>query len=208
MSTSLATVDWQDLDEAARARVREIYDASFPEELTAPFEDLLVDRMLGLVSPEEGVVGLALVRDLGRGDADTGWTFLRYFAAGPRGRGVGSAMLAALAATLRAEGRSVLLWDVEDPDEPGIGEAPVTEHRRRIAFYERAGGRLLDVPWWRPPHEDGHEPHLRLMALPLGDQTLPPLADLVRGVLLHRYGCDAHHQATVRTLASLTAVGP
>lgn len=208
MSRPLATVDWRDLDELARARVREIYDASFPEELTAPFEDLLVDRMLGLVSPEEGVVGLALVRDLGRGDADTGWTFLRYFAAGPRGRGVGSAMLAALAATLRAEGRTVLLWDVEDPDEPGIGEDAITEHRRRIAFYERAGGLLLDVPHWRPPHEDGHEPHLRLMALSLGAQPLPGLAELVRGVLLHRYGCDVDHQATVRTLESLPSHEP
>lgn len=208
MSRPLATVAWTDLDEPARARVREIYGASFPEELTAPFEDLLVDRMLGLVSPEEGVVGLALVRDLGRGEADTGWTFLRYFAAGPRGRGVGSAMLAALADTLRGEGRSVLLWDVEDPDEPGIGEESVTEHRRRIAFYERAGGRLLDVPWWRPPHEDGHEPHLRLMALPLGADPLPGLADLVRGVLLHRYGCGADHQATIRTLESLTLDRP
>ena len=61
--------------------------------------------------------GLAVVRELG----STGWTFLRYYAVGARGGGTGSAMLEQLAAQLSREGGSLLVWDVEDPDEPGLG---------------------------------------------------------------------------------------
>ncbi|ANH39707.1 hypothetical protein I601_3300 [Nocardioides dokdonensis FR1436] len=97
-------------------RVRDIYDEAFPEELRVPFEDLLVDRLLVRVSGSGQPEGLAVVRALG----PTGWTFLRYYAVGARGGGIGSAMLDQLAAALAREGGSLLVWDVEDPDEPGL----------------------------------------------------------------------------------------
>lgn len=187
------------LTDAEVARVREIYESAFPDELTAPFEDLLADRLLVRVE-DDGPTGFALVRDLG----ETGWTFLRYYAVGPRGRGVGSRMWADLTALLAAEGRTRLVWDVEDPDEPGLADHAVEEHRRRIVFYERLGGRLLPVREYFPPHDDGHAPALLLMDAPLGAPSGegPPLRDLVVGVYARRYGLAADHPAVRRTLAA------
>lgn len=175
--------------------VEAIYRGAFPDELLVPFEDLFVDRLLVLLD-EDGPAGFALVRDL----TETSWTFLRYYAVGRRGRGTGSLMWAELTAVLTAEGRSRLVWDVEDPDEPGLSPAAADEHRRRIVFYERLGGRLLPVREYLPPHDDGHAPQLRLMDLPLAPGDAPTLRELVEGVYRHRYGLDADHPAVRRTL--------
>ena len=177
------------------AAVREIYASAFPEELTVPFRDLLVDRLLVRIEAD-GPTGFALVRDLG----PTGWTFLRYYAVGRRGRGIGSRMWADLTALLAAEGRTRLVWDVEDPDEPGIPAHAVEEHRRRIVFYERLGGRLLPVRDYFPPHDDGHAPALRLMDQPLGGAADVPLRSLVEGVYERRYGLLADSPVVRRTL--------
>lgn len=177
------------------AAVRAIYEGAFPDELQAPFDDLLVDRLLAYVDAD-GPAGLALVRDLG----PTPWTFLRYYAVGRRGRGTGSTMWAELAALLAAEGRTRLVWDVEDPDEPGLSPALVEEHRRRIIFYERLGGRLLPVREYEPPHDDGHAPRLLLMDTPLGAGDEAPLRDVVEAVLQWRYGRDVSDPVVRRTL--------
>jgi hypothetical protein len=183
------------LSPAQLARVERIYAEAFPDELRAPFPDLFADRMLVLVD-EDGPAGLALVRDL----AGTTWTFLRYYAVGRKGQGTGSLMWGELTATLAAEGRTRLVWDVEDPDEPGLTEQSVAEHRRRIAFYERLGGRLLPVREYHPPHDDGHEPRLLLMDVPLGPGDRATLRELVEGVYWLRYGRDPEHPNVRRTL--------
>jgi hypothetical protein len=176
--------------------VRRIYEEAFPADLRVPFPDLFVDRLLVRVE-DDGPTGLALVRDLG----PTGWTFLRYYAVGTRGRGTGSAMWADLVALLAAEGRTRLVWDVEDPDEPGIGAELVEEHRRRIVFYERLGGRLRPVRDYLPPHDDGHAPRLLLMDRPLVDpDPVVPLRELIEGVYLRRYGLAADSPVVRRTL--------
>jgi GNAT superfamily N-acetyltransferase len=177
------------------AAVRSIYESAFPEELTVPFADLLADRLLVRVE-DDGPTGFALVRDLG----PTGWTFLRYYAVGPRGRGVGSLMWASLTGLLAREGRTRLIWDVEDPEEPGIPAHAVEEHQRRIVFYQRLGGRLLPVSDYFPPHDDGHAPALRLMDQPLGGAADVPLRALVEGVYARRYGLPADSPVVRRTL--------
>ncbi|WP_205472314.1 GNAT family N-acetyltransferase [Nocardioides sp. SYSU D00038] len=180
-------------------RVRAIYEDAFPEALRVPFADLLVDRMLvGVV--DAAPVGLALVRDLVADDgADSGWTFLRYYAVGTRGRGDGSRLWAAVTDRLRREGRRLFVWDVEDPDEEGLSPAEVEEHRRRIVFYERLGGRLLPVRDYHPPH-DGFAPRLLLMSQELAPGADPDLRSLVEGVFALRYGAGPDHPAVVRTL--------
>ncbi|MDN4175115.1 hypothetical protein QWY28_19275 [Nocardioides sp. SOB77] len=191
-------VEAAELSPADLAQVRGIYEASFPDELTAPFEDLLVDRLLVHVDAD-GPAGLALVRDLG----PTTWTFLRYYAVGRRGRGTGSTMWAHLVGLLAAEGRTRLVWDVEDPDEPGLSPDAVDEHRRRISFYERLGGRLLPVRDYEPPHDDGHAPRLLLMDASLGPQPDPaPLREVVEAVFRWRYGRTADDEVVRRTLAA------
>ena len=198
----MTLVEVDALGEAEVAAVRAIYGSAFPDELTVPFEDLLADRLLVRVE-DDGPTGLALVRDLRSGLDDTGWTFLRYYAVGPRGRGVGSRMWRELTALLAAEGRTRLVWDVEDPDEPGIADHLVEEHRRRIVFYERLGGRLLPVREYFPPHDDGHAPALLLMDAPLRDAVAGPgLRDLVVGVYQHRYGLTAENPVVRRTLVA------
>ena len=191
-----ATLGTGDLD-----RVRAIFEEAFPEDLQVPFADLFRDRMLVLVD-DGGPVGLALVRDLAGADGDTGWTFLRYYAVGRKGAGLGSLMWRALTARLAEEARTRLVWDVEDPDEPGIAPHAVEEHRRRIVFYERLGGRMLPVRDYFPPHDDGHAPALRLMDQPLGGAGDVPLRDLVEGVYERRYGVPADSPAVRRTLRS------
>jgi hypothetical protein len=178
-------------------RVRGIYEDAFPDELQVPFADLFVDRLLVHVD-EDGPAGFALVRDLGT----TGWTFLRYYAVGRRGRGTGSRMWGELTALLADEGRTRLVWDVEDPDEAGLADHLVEEHRRRIVFYERLGGRLRPVRNYLPPHDDGHAPRLLLMDAPLGSphEAEPPLRVLVETVYLRRYGVPASDPAVRRTL--------
>ncbi|TIC86473.1 hypothetical protein [Nocardioides sp. GY 10127] len=182
--------------------VRAIYEDAFPAELRADFDALLVDRLLVRVSPAGEPEGLALVRALG----GTGWTFLRYYAVGARGGGVGSAMFADLRRVLAAEGGSLLVWDVEDPDEPGLHAHEVDEHRRRIRFYERNGGVLLPVTDYAPPHGDdlaGHAPRLRLMCAPLGDSALPPTRDVVLAAFTLRYDLAPSHPAVLAALASI-----
>lgn len=197
----------EELDADAVATVRRIYEDAFPAELRAPFDDLLVDRMLVWVDAAAGDEpggpgGLALVRDL----ADTGWTFLRYYAVGRRGQGLGSRMFRALTDELAAEGRTRLVWDVEHPDEPGLPDAVVEEHRRRIVFYERLGGRVLPVREYRPPHEDGHAPPMLLLTADLVPRSAPERPEDVRAVVEavyhHRYGRAPDDPAVQWTLAA------
>lgn len=191
----LRLVEAAALSPAELADVERIYVGAFPDELQAPFPDLFADRMLVLLD-DAGPAGLALVRDL----AGTTWTFLRYYAVGRRGQGTGSAMWTELVGLLAAEGRTRLVWDVEDPEEPGLPVEMVHEHRRRIAFYERLGGRLLPVREYHPPHDDGHEPRLLLMDAPLGSGDRATLRELVEGVYWLRYGRDPDHPNVRRTL--------
>ena len=191
-----------ELSPAQLARVRAIYDDAFPPDLRADFETLLVDRLVVRLDPDGTPEGLAVLRPLG----DTGWVFLRYYAVGVRGGGVGTAMLGELADLLASEGRSLLVWDVEDPDEPGLSADHVTEHQRRITFYERAGGVLLPVRDYAPPHGEDlaeHAPALRLMCLPLGDAPLPPARDVLVATMTLRYDLAPDHPAVLRALDSL-----
>ncbi|GAA1773038.1 hypothetical protein GCM10009795_018960 [Nocardioides hankookensis] len=191
----MSLVDAASLSAEQRGTVRAIYEDAFPDELQVPFDDLFVDRMLVLLD-EDGPAGFALVRDLD----ETPWTFLRYYAVGRRGRGTGSAMWRLLTDRLAAEGRTRLVWDVEDPDEAGLSSELVDEHRRRIVFYERLGGRLRPVRDYLPPHDDGHAPQLLLMDTPLADEPEPALRDLVETVYLRRYGVPADDATVRRTL--------
>lgn len=182
-------------DLAARA----IYEASFPPSLRAPWSALVDHRaderfvvLIDTEPPATGdgdVAGIALIRRLG----DTRMAFVRYLAVDPtrRDRGFGSQLVAHLRETLRADGIGVLLLDVEKP----VG-AHAEDDRRRIAFYERCGLSLLDVPDYAPPEhgETGEIVPLLLMGEVLdGGEPLTGtrLDAAVRAVLLHRYDVES-----------------
>jgi GNAT superfamily N-acetyltransferase len=185
---------------------REIYEAGFPPAERAAFEELLDvrgdERMQLLLAGGEdgGVLGLALVRDLG----DTDWTFLRYFvvAAERRGQGVGGRLWSALCRDLAARGRVRLLLDVEDPDDPAADPHEVLERQRRVRFYQRAGADLIEVDSYAPPHH-GQPGTLTMPLRPMGARLDPaggahPLeldagaaAGLIAAVMRFRYGVKA-----------------
>lgn len=173
-------------EDAARA----IYEASFPPSLRAPWQHLVEhrpdERFVVLVDADATPVGITLIRRLG----DTDMAFVRYLAVDPtrRDRGLGGRLVSLLRDMLRVDGIGVLLLDVERP----VGEH-AHDDERRIAFYQRCGLSLLEVPDYAPPEhgETGEIVPLLLMGEVL-DGGLPLRGDrleaAVRAVLLHRYG--------------------
>lgn len=186
----MTEVTLRDYEPADGETLRAIYEESFPPSLRAPWTDLVEhrgdERLHVLMDTDAAPVGLALTRRLG----DTGMAFVRYLAVDPsrRDRGLGQTLVARLREVLREEGTGVLLLDVEKP----VG-AHALDDRRRIAFYERCGLAVLDVPGYAPPEHGstGEIVPLLLMGEVLddgGDLTGSRLDAAVRAVLLHRYG--------------------
>lgn len=215
--TERLLVAFAGLDHAHQSAVREVYESSFPLALRAPWEEIMAGRpdeqllvLLDEDSREESPVGLVLVRHLG----DTSMSFMRYFVvdARRRGRGHGSALFATLAARLRDAGRSILLLDVEDPDQRPDDSPERRDDLRRIDFYRRHGVHMLAVREYFPPDhgQDGEQPRLLLMGAPLTDAAEgfllgpapegPALRDAVTAVYLHRYGLDPDHPVVRATL--------
>ena len=162
-----------DLDPGRAGEVRRIYEDGFAPHLRADFASLTTGRedtesALALVQGGQPR-GFVMLRPLG----PHGWMFLRYFVAGQRGQGLGGIMWDQLMAWLRAGRYPLLVWDVEDPDEPGTDPAEVEIRNRRIRFYERHGGRLLPVEGYGNPHGDDWTP-MRLMAAPTPGGTERP----------------------------------
>lgn len=172
------------------AQVRRIYEDGFAPHLRAGFASLTTGR-------EAGESALALVQGgeprgfiMLRPLDGSGWMFLRYFVAGQRGQGLGGIMWDRLMAWLGAGHYPLLVWDVEDPDEPGCDPAEVEIRNRRIRFYQRHGGRLLPVQGYGNPHGDDWTP-MRLMAAPApGGTERPGTPAIVAAVYRYRWGLD------------------
>ena len=70
----------------------------------------------------------------------TGWMFLRYFVvARPARPGAGRDHVGTADRLAADAGYTLLVLDVEDPDEPGCDPAEVQIRNRRIRFYQRHG---------------------------------------------------------------------
>lgn len=190
------------LDPAGTEAARRIYETGFPPELSADFADLASraepsETPLALVSGGHPC-GFVMLRRLG----DTGWIFLRYFVVDERlrGQGVGTIMWERLLAWVRAQGSPLMIFDVEDPGEPGCDPAEVTIRNRRISFYQGNGARLLPVTGYQTPHEDPHgdgwTPMLLMAAQSEpgvagpGDEIVPAI---VAAVYEHRWRLPPDH---------------
>jgi GNAT superfamily N-acetyltransferase len=157
----------ESLSPAAVAAVRRIYEEGFPPHQRAEFSAVTDERRdgeLALALVRGGQPrGFALLRPLG----GTGWIFLRYFVVDEdqRGQGIGGLMWDQLTARLRGEGFALLVFDVDDPDEPGCGPGQARVRSRRIRFYQRHGAGLLPVTGYRTPHADPGAPDWTPMLL-------------------------------------------
>ncbi|MDG4795635.1 GNAT family N-acetyltransferase [Micromonospora sp. WMMD1082] len=189
------------LDGVTLADVEALYTSSFPDRLRAPFPDLLRDDVTVAVI-NGTLAGFAVSRDL----AHTPWVFLRYFTVAARGRGLGTQLWRRLCRRWAAHGRSWVLLDVEDPDEPGIDHTDQTLRHRRVAFYRRLGVQVLPIRDYAPPHQTAAHP-LRLLAADTRAAATAPLhtahlRDVVLTVYRHRYGLPADDPIVHRTLRS------
>lgn len=182
--------------------VRQIFEEAFSARLRSPFENLLADQMYVLT---DGPLprGFAVLRKLG----PTPWIFLRYFAVGPRGQGVGAAFWTQLVQHLAETGYTRIVWDVEDPSEDGTDPDEAEIRLRRIAFYTRLGGVVLPVSDYREPEGQGSHPMLLMTAdlAPPPDQPLTraDVRDIVINVYRYRYQLDERHPLTEAALRSL-----
>ena len=190
-------------------RVRAIYEAGFPAWLRADFGSLVAGRQPGelpLALTEEGrPVGFAMLRPLG----PTGWMYLRFFVvdAASRGRGVGGILWTQLTGWLRESGYSLLVFDVEDPDESGCEPEETRLRWRRIAFYRRHGAGVLPVTGYRTPHDDAGDGPWTPMVLMAAGLTAgePPTATaaglraVVAAVYRHRWSLAPDHPQVTAT---------
>jgi GNAT superfamily N-acetyltransferase len=190
-------------------RVRAIYEGGFPDWLRADFGSLLGGRQPGelpLALTEEGrPAGFAMLRPLG----PTGWMYLRFFVvdAASRGRGLGGILWTQLTGWLRESGYSLLVFDVEDPDEPGTEPEELQIRRRRIAFYRRHDAAVLPVTGYRTPHDDAGEGPWTPMVLMAAGLTAadPPTATaaglraVLDAVYRHRWSLAPDHPQVTAT---------
>jgi GNAT superfamily N-acetyltransferase len=186
--------------------VRRIYEAGFAPHLRADFPELIGEREPGelafALTADGQPRGFAMLRPLG----PTGWIFLRYFVidAGQRGRGLGGELWTLLTAQLRESGYSLLVFDVEDPAEPGTGQLEVAIRIRRIVFYQRHGASVLPVTGYRTPHGDAAESAwtpMLLLAAGLSDGAPPAasLRDVVEAVYRYRWSLAPDHPQVAST---------
>ena len=128
-----------------------------------------------------------------------------------RGGGVGAALIAAGLERWLAGGALLVLGEVERPDlfpaHPEYGDPA-----RRLAFYERLGTTVIDLPYFQPPIADGKPrlPGLLLVVLAAADPSPAPrrltTAEVaaVRDVLTATMGePEADDGQTVRAFAPL-----
>ena len=180
------------LSPAAMAGLRRIYEEGFPPDQRADFADVTSQRQpgeLALALTGGGQpCGFAMLRPLG----STGWVFLRYFVvdSSRRGHGLGGLLWQQLTARLRHAGFTLLVFDVEDPDERACGPDQISVRFSRIRFYQRHGASLLPVTGYRAPHgtpeASGWSPML-LMTAPLSDSTAAPDPGQARAVVAAVY---------------------
>jgi hypothetical protein len=174
-----------------------IYEESFPASEREPPEVILksVLRGVGMAfrARRQGVTfGLATTHLL----KDPAAVFLVYLAVarGERSRGTGGELLQgaweAGAVRLREQGLRPLglVWEV-DPPEPAVEDAEA--RRRRIAFFQRHGGHLLERPYLQPPVDGTSAVPMSLMFRAAeGEQTPVPetVEELVRAIYFDKYG--------------------
>ncbi len=166
----------------------EIYEASFPIEEREPASVIYRSIEAGpgvalRIRQDRVTTGIATLHRL----QEVPLAFCVYLAiaAQARGSGLGSSFFRHVANTAGPGG---MVWEVEDPARARNSDEE-RQRVRRIQFFERAGGQLLDAPYCQPPL-NGHEPvPMRLLwRAGASDAPLPDAARLIRAIYFEKYG--------------------
>jgi GNAT superfamily N-acetyltransferase len=193
-SASYTLVPVDGLGPGDLATLRRIYEDGFPPHLRSEFASLTAGRedsefALALRRGAQPC-GFAMLRRLG----PTGWAYLRYFVVDSQlqGQGLGGVMWDLLTARLGADGYTLLIFDVEDPDEPGCDAAERQIRHRRIAFYQRHGAALVPATGYRTPghHDDDQDwTPMLLMTAPLAGHPAVAGTEQARAIVaaVYRY---------------------
>jgi GNAT superfamily N-acetyltransferase len=183
---------------AADGAFWQLYDSAFPSTEREPRSVVLETQRRGLgavvrARSSGNTVGLALAHLLRHPPV----LFIVYLAVAPelRSRHIGAALFEQLWAAgsriysergTKAEG---VVWEVDIPERATTGQG-LEQGRRRIAFFQRLGGRLLPAPYFQPP-VDGITPvPMHLMFRPAPGRSAPDLAalaPLVRALYFEKY---------------------
>ena len=203
------------LDTAAVADVRRIYEEGFAPRLRVAFSALINQRQDGeltlALTCSGRPSGFAMTRPLG----DTGWVFLRYFVVDHRQRsqGLGGILWNQVTARLCAAGNTVVVFDVEDPAEPGCAQPESRARSRRISFYQRRGASVLPVLGYVMPPLTAAGTDWTPMLLMASSLTGTPLvADaqrvraLVTAVYQHRWQMEPDHPQVVALVSAIRPV--
>ena len=172
-------------------QIEEIYLTSFPKHLLVPFAELTSELLIGnsciFTVQVDGVVAAFT---LAHPFFDEQTYFMTYMAVDnrQRGKGLGSGLLHFIMETLRSEGISGLLWEVEAM-EAGVTPAIQEENRRRIEFYRRLGAQTMDcIQDYRIVHYAStvSEPG-KLMWLALDGKRDAPCGELLQRMVEEAY---------------------
>lgn len=200
------------------AALWQLYDSAFPSTEREPRSVILETSRRGngvavRARQRSSTIGLALAHMLRRPPA----LFVVYLAVAPelRSRHIGAALFEKLweegcrkysEAGLKAEG---MVWEVDVP-ERAASEQGLQQGRRRIAFFERLGGRLLSQAYVQPPVDGINPVPMRLMFRPAPGRPLPEGAAhsaLVRALYFEKYhGANGIPQPVLEDLLQKTGV--
>lgn len=181
-------------DEAFPRLYEVIFEPSFPpDELLS--SSVLRERLedgTGPILAAEDDDGTLLGGAVGEWDAESRIMLLTYLAIRPglRGRGVGSALLTAALEAWNSEfGPCVVLAEVEDPEHFSGGIEAHGDPVARWRFYERHGGRVLDIPYFQAALRPDlrRVPHLMLTVLSLAPEFAGSAPDTVDPATLRTY---------------------
>ena len=183
---------------AADGAFWQLYDSAFPSTEREPRSVILEtlrrgDGVVVRARQNNNTIGLAVAHMLRHPPV----LFVVYLAVDPqlRSRHIGAALFEKLWEEgrrrysdegLKAEG---IVWEVDIP-ERAISEEGVKQSRRRIAFFERLGGRLLPSAYFQPPVDGIHPVPMYLMFRPASGGFLPDVAAhsaLVRALYFEKY---------------------
>lgn len=137
--------------------VEEIYVANIPENERTPFDELkaMLDqktRELFVAEVKDHVVAFGFVAHLKNAIKDVNLYYLAYMAveAGNHGKGIGSRYFQGMCKILKSRADAEGLVFEMESDAVGSKEEKVVR-KRRVEFYQRNGGLLLDVPSYKVP---------------------------------------------------------